>query len=353
MTRARVRVAATLACAAALLGAALGWLTGPAPDPGRGAVGAPVEDGGVAGGSPPVHGPAGASDRASPSDPEIVRLARGPRPASLVGTDVDGGLSVDAAGHFRPDRDALALFHYFLAASGEEPLAVIRQRIVDEIHRRLAPPADGEAVAFLDDYLDLRDAVRALAEGGEIPHDLERRLQWLRELRREHLGPLAEDVFAEEEAAVLVDLERRRVALDPELDEAERAERLAALEAQLPERVREARRRARAPARVHADVRALREAGADEDAIFAVREATFGAEAAERLAALDAERAAWERRLAAYRDARVALLDELGLAADAEERTLADAERARLEALRRSHFEEHEVLRVRALDAAL
>jgi lipase chaperone LimK len=275
-------------------------------------------------------------------DPGVLRDARGSRPASLAGTDVDGGLSVDTSGHFRPDADALALFDYFLAATGEEPDAVIRQRILDEIHHRLAPPADAEAVAFLDRYLGYREAVRTLAESGGAQHDLERRLQWLRELRRDHFGADAEALFGTSEATLLVDLERRRVWTDPDLGPSERDERLALLEESLPEHEREARRRARAPTRVGEEVRRLRAEGADAREVFAVREEAFGSEAALRLAALDEERARWDARFDAYQVEREALLTELG--------NDPGRYRARLDALRREHFEEEELLRVRVLD---
>ena len=85
----------------------------------------------------------------------------------------------------------------------------------------------------------------------------------------------------------MVDLERRDVRRDDTLSEDERAERLEALEQRLPAPVREARRRAAAPARAWSEVEALRAAGASEDEIFAARERHLGREAAERLAERD------------------------------------------------------------------
>lgn len=302
--------------------------------------------------APTAPGGAAPPSRFVDASADVLRRARGPRPRSLSGTEVDGGLSVGEDGHFRPDADALALFDYFLAASGEEPPAVIRQRILDAIAQRLAPPADAEAVAFLDRYLDYREAVRELAEGGAVPPELARRLQWLRELRRAHFGVDSEALFGSDETMTRIDLERRRVFMDATLSDAERAEQLAGLEEQLPESVREARRRASAPARVRDDVRRLRAAGADPSKVFAVREAAFGTEAAQRLAALDEERAAWDARVEAYRLDREALLAELGGDALGPEHSLAESDQARLEALRRAHFEEEELLRVRVMDAA-
>jgi lipase chaperone LimK len=267
-------------------------------------------------------------------------------PRSLRGSDADGGLAIDAGGAFLPTPDAIALFDYFLAASGEEDPAVIRQRIVDQIRGRLGGAAAREAEALLDSYLAFRDELRELVQAAEAPPHLEQRLQWIRELRREHFGPeVAAALFGAGEDVVLIDLERRRVATDASLDAEERAARLAALDARLPESVRVTRQRARAPQRVREEVAALRSAGASEAEVFAVRERSFGAEAADRLAALDAQRAEWERRLAAYQAERDQLL------ADEEIAALAKEEReAALDALRAAHFEPGELQRVRAID---
>ncbi len=276
--------------------------------------------------------------------PGSAAMAGSALPRSLRGTEVDGGLAVDAQGHFVPTPDAIALFNYFLAASGEEPVEVLRARIVAHIEATLDAPADAEAVALLDRYFTFRERLRELAASGTTPHDLERRLQWIRELRREAFGAqTAEALFAEEEQMVRVDLERRRVATDPALTEAERDARLVALDAELPAAVREARARARAPSDLYREAEALRAGGADEAEVFALREARYDTATAERLAALDAQRAEWTRRLEAYRAERDALLGE------AEAWSPAEREAA-LDALREARFDETEARRVRALD---
>ncbi|MCG8592057.1 MAG: lipase chaperone [Proteobacteria bacterium] len=279
--------------------------------------------------------------------PDLAAGVDGPGelPASLRGTQPDGSLALSADGHFLPTRGAVRLFDYFLSASGEEPTAVLRQRIADHLHRALPPLAALEALALLDDYLEFREALRRLASEGRVPADLGRRLQWVRELRREHFGAeVAAALFGQEEQTQLVDLERRRVALDDSLSDDERRAALAALEARLPEPVRRARERAAAPSRSHREVSALREAGGSEAEVFALRERRFGTAAAERLAALDAERALWRERLADYRKLRDAVL--LNPELDPQEREAA------VDALRRERFEGAERRRVQALDEA-
>lgn len=268
--------------------------------------------------------------------------AAAPLPASLEGTEPDGGLVVDAAGSFVPTRDALDLFDYYLAASGEEPDAAIRARIEAAIAARLADP--GPALALLDRYLAYREAARALfVDENAAELSLERRLQRIRELRREHFGAeLAEALFGEEEERWRVDVERLRVARDPALGEAERAARLAALEAELPAAVREARDAATAALALRRDEARLRAAGGSEAEVHALREARFGPAAAERLAALDRARAEWDARVAAYRAERERIVaresDPVArdaAIADLREAHFAGAERLRLEALER------------------
>jgi lipase chaperone LimK len=134
------------------------------------------------------------------------------------------------------------------------------------------------------------------------------------------------------------------VIQDPSKTREEKAGLLEEIEARLPERVREARRHAAAPARVSRQVEAMRAAGDGDAEIFAVRERELGAEAAQRLAALDGQNAAWQARMDAYRAERASIL---------EDASLAGAERdARLEALRAQRFDPQEQVRVRALDQA-
>jgi len=229
---------------------------------------------------------------------DVPAASRGPLPASLRGSEIDGSLEVDADGDFHPTPEVRRLFDYFFSAAGEEPDEVIRGRILLHLYENLPPRAAGQAAQLLDDFMALREAARELASAESVPRDLERRWQWIRELRREYLGAEnAEALYGEEEYVIMLDMQRREVLLDETLDEQERAERLEAIEVRLPDRVRQARRAASAPARVRTEVSALRAAGASEDEIFALREREFGREAALRLAELDRRRAEDAQRL--------------------------------------------------------
>jgi lipase chaperone LimK len=298
-------------------------------------------DGGGPAPSADVQAPA--RSRPAPAAPASApgrRTAAAPIARAHRGTDVDGGLATDASGHFVATPGALRLFEYFFLAQGEQPDAVVVGWIEAEIRARLSGQAAREALDLLGLYLGYRAEARSLLEGGAAPDGLERRLQWIRELRREVFGAAtAAALFAERETRDLVALEQRRIALDPDLSDAERRARREAVEARLPERDRAARARRLAPLRSREEVAALREAGASPQVVFAARERRFGSAAAERLARLDRERAAWEAQLEAYRRERDALLDARG------------PDAAALEGLRARHFAPEERARVRALDA--
>lgn len=226
-------------------------------------------------------------------------------PRSLRGTEVDGALRTDANGNLIVGPEVAAFFEYFLSATGEEPPETIRARIVTAIRERLDGRAQEQATALLDRYLDYREATRRLRVDSDDPAA---RLAAIRQLRHERLGAEdAERLFGAEEREGEVAIETSRLETDPSLSPAEREARIAEIEEKLPDATREAREATRMPLRQQADEEALRAAGATAEELHAHRVATVGAEAASRLTDLDERRAAWTRRLDAFRTERAAL----------------------------------------------
>lgn len=260
-------------------------------------------------------------------------------PGSLEGTEADGALEADASGHLRVTLELRRLFDHYLAASGEEPLATMRARIVAALAAKLPATAAAEAAAILDRYLGYREAARGLAPGSDPKAGLDA----VHALRAQWFAPeVARAFFAEEEAATYAALERRDVLADRGLTAAERDRRLAELEARLPARVRAAREAALAPIKEMQHEEQLRAAGASEAQITASRTAAFGADGAARLAELDKAHAAWDAKLAQFRAARAAIAGDAQL--DAAERD------RRVEALLAQSFTPQEQLRVRAIE---
>jgi lipase chaperone LimK len=268
----------------------------------------------------------------------------GPLPPSLEGTDVDGWLGIDDDGRLVVTPGARWFFDYFLSAAGEESPEHIRTRIVAEIEQRLPETGAHQGIDLLDRYLTYRERARALQES-TVSDDLGERLSRLQALRREIFGDAdAGALFGEEEQVQAVDVQRRQVLRDATLTADERQRRLEALEQQLPEAVRQARTATLAPLRLMQDEQQLREAGASAADLQALREQRFGAQAAERLAALDQENAEWQRRLDEYRSVRRSIVDNAALTPDGRARAL--------NALLADRFTPLEQLRVEALPLA-
>lgn len=291
--------------------------------------------------APPTTRTPGAPDRAPapalPTNPGSA--APGALPASLEGTEADGAITADAAGHLVISLELRRLFDHFLAATGEEPPAAIRARIIAALHARLPATAAAEAIAILDRYLAYRDAARQLTP----PADPRAGLAQIHDLRARMFSPeVVKAFFADEEAATYAALDRRDVLTDTALSAAERERRLAEIDARLPAAVQKARAAATAPIDEMNREQAMRAAGASDDQIAAARAANLGAEAAARLAELDRTRAAWNARVAQLRAQRAALL--------ADPR-LDDAERRRrIDALLDQSFTPQERIRIEALD---
>lgn len=281
---------------------------------------------------------------ASPADTTSAAPALPPMPGSLQDTEEDGSVQVDASGHLVVSADLRRLFDYYLSAMGEEGLPVIRERILASLRaKNLSAAAMEEAVRVLDDYLAYRDAARTFAanqRGAEL--DVGARLESLRELRREHLGPWAEGLFGDEERVDAVSVERMKLQQDTTLSPEERERRIAALEEQLPAEYRASRDEALRPLRQQAVEREMVESGASAEDLRQHRLATVGAEATERLEAMDREEAEWKRRLAEFRSRREAL---------GQSEPNPAARQAAVQRLLFDSFTPEERLRVEALDA--
>ena len=264
-------------------------------------------------------------------------------PRWLAGTDSDGRIEIDAHGHFVPTREALRWLDYRVLAAGAAPLGATERAIAAELGRTLEPPARQEALEFLGHYVRLRQKSIDILDGKTGARSQREGFEQLRAARRAELGEtLARELYADEDALMLLELDKQDLLGDPSLDADERARRIAALEDRLPQALYEARAAMRAPARLREEVAALRARGASDAEIFEARARATDRDAAERLAALDQKRAAFARALAGYLPERDALLAD-------DSRSLAERESA-LESLRRARFDEADLPRVRALD---
>lgn len=307
-------------CLAAGLLAWFAWMcwstpeaTAPAVEPSPRAAGRDVAVGATAQGPSGVDQRRGREGIAGPQ-PGLVG------PASLRDTEVDGRLATDVHGRLIIDRELRRLFDYLLAGASEQPIDLLRARLRD-----LAAAQGGEALATealeaFDQYLSY---LRAEAElGRRQSDDLQARLDALIALRRRALGAAtAEAYFGEEERYAQATLDRAQDA-DPAWSAA--------------------RRDATEHQRALEQTTQFEQLDLDAAQRWEERETLYGAEAADRLAELDAQQAQWDARLQDWAARRAALQAEESMSPEQREQAIST--------LFESMFDEAERRRVQALE---
>ncbi|EDM77222.1 lipase chaperone [Plesiocystis pacifica SIR-1] len=280
-----------------------------------------------------------------------ARLDAAEAPRSLDGTELDGAFSYDRDGHFVLDEGAVQAFDYFLTADGELSPAEIDAWVQQSLRAEIRSEARrGEIMDAWYAYLVYR-AEAAEAAAGQAPPSagapapaepdaLEATLAAALDRFEAEVGPgpFVTHERAQLHRAVAV---RAAYALD---DAAERDAELARIDQAEAERFAHSRAGRYLAARD--SVQGLIDAGADDATVQAARAEHFDAiepGAAERLAALDAKRAAWNAKLASFRTERQSLRDSwvaspAGLdeaVAELELERFTAAERRRVHALER------------------
>jgi len=229
---------------------------------------------------------------------------------SMAGTRPDGRLQA-VGDDLRIDAELRHLFDYYLSALGEAELPAIRTGIEQELARRLKPAAAARAQRLLGQYLAYK---RALAEAeGAQPAAMEKRspaaaarsrLLAMQTLRKRYFTPAeSAGLFGDTDARDQDAITRLEVAGDKNLTPAQRQERLAEADRQLPPALREERDAPMRVLKLEEQVESARANGASEDDIFRLRASAIDPQAASRLAQLDQEQQQWLRRIAAYRSA--------------------------------------------------
>lgn len=227
-------------------------------------------------------------------------------PPSLRGSEPDGDLRLDQDGRFVADADAMRFFDYFLTAEGELPDHALHALVHEAIARRLPAAAAGQASEAFERYLDYRaEAARIVADPDQTVADARDRLLRLHAERVAHVPGLAADPVLFNRAAAL-----HRVMIQPGLDRAVRAARVAEVETALPipgqDRRPAAQRETHLLQRLHQAEQRLHARGGSAAELRALRADLVGPAAAERLARLDQERARWQQRVLSYQRARAA-----------------------------------------------
>jgi lipase chaperone LimK len=239
--------------------------------------------------------------------------------ASFVGTQIDGQL-LAKGGQLELSEALIARFDYYLAAVGERPLPQIYAEIERSINTELAlsPAAAAEAKRIFGTYIEFKGATKSLpAVSADDPAPLQairNRFEAERALRARH--------FTAQEVAALfgsVDfsaddaLARTEIKGNQQLTEAQKQAQLAQLDAHLPPEVRAWRAPQASVDALEAAEKVARARGASAAEMLAMRTNLVGSEAARNLAALDAENAAWDQRVQAFKTEKYAILANAAL----------------------------------------
>lgn len=273
-------------------------------------------------------------------------------PNAFQGASVDGAVKTDEQGNLIIDRELRRLFDYFLLATESDPLEKAVERLKKYLQDAVEQPALDQVMTVLDQYLAYKVRLVELEEGMQLANvqgggvsaaKMAQHLEDVAQLRRETLPPeVVEAFFGREESHNRYLLSRFQIMSNTALSDAQKAEQLALLSGSLPPGTREALEKPYFHTRLSEQTELMRSSGADESEVRQLRMATVGAEATERLEALDTRRKQWSDRLERYRTERKQILENKGISE-------VDRQQA-LEALISRSFAEDERMRVRALD---
>lgn len=285
-----------------------------------------------------------------PSSHSVAEFMTGTErlPASLQGTEVDGGFVLDEEGSLVVTHHIRTLFDYFLSAQGEEELATILQRIRTYIQHQLSGEAVAQADALLDNYIGYLAAAEALDStvmpGQQLDLDLlSEQKDQLAALRGEHFDVVAKEAFFQaEEEYDRYTIARLKIMQNQRLSGDEKATQLAELRSHQPESVLQALDGVGQYQELRELTSAWQNSNGDNKTLRRIREETIGEEATQRLEQLDVQRAQWQERVSRWQAERERVLSNANLSDEDKQE--------RLEELRADHFNENERLRVRVLE---
>lgn len=228
---------------------------------------------------------------------------------SLEGTRSDGDLKVAADDNLVVDAELGRMFDYYLSALGEKSLDAIRVEAERELDRKLKPNAAKQAKRLLAQYLDYKRALIDVEKDqkltGTTAAIVKSRLLAMQKVRAQFFTPQeAQALFGFNDAYDMDAVARMEVADDKNLTDAQRKEKLAAIDAAMSPQLREEREAPLRIVKAEEEVKTMRARGASEQDIYQFRATTFSPDAAARLAEVDKEEAQWKERISNYLNER-------------------------------------------------
>lgn len=267
-------------------------------------------------------------------------------PRSLQGTEVPSDGLLDARGQLILSRAIRDLFDYFLSSRGEQPDLVLDARIRAYLRHRLPAAASEQALTLLDAYLmylQKVDGTIQQAQGATSTLTPAERLSTLKRLRRESLSPQAvEAFFGAEEHYDQYTVDKLAVLDDKALSPLQKSQQLKSLREALPEPLRASLDASELSQSLSAVTDDWRQRGGSVEELRTLRENIVGAEATQRLEALDRDNAQWDARVQAYLQARAGILSDAALSPPMKQQ--------RIQTMLQGSFSASEQLRVQAYE---
>lgn len=268
-------------------------------------------------------------------------------PAPLAGSSAPR-LPLGPGGHLAKVRAVRDFFDYCLTAQSDLSATALDALVAREIAAQLdGTVAQAEALDVWHRYRTYLVELAKLPDAGGVADKsdttaLQLALDRRASIAYRTLGAWSEPFFGAEQWRQRYDLARLKIAQDRTLTDAQKAERLAALDQQLPPGERVERQRVAQQQAAIAQIAQLQKSGATPDAMRAQLTQSLGPEAAERVARMQQDDAAWQSRYADYAAQR-AQIDAAGLAPQDHD--------AQVAALRRRFFTKPgDALRAASLD---
>jgi lipase chaperone LimK len=265
-------------------------------------------------------------ERISPMQP-VAASAPAVLPSSLAGSSAPR-LPLDGAGHLAKSRAVRDFFDYCLTAQSDLSAIALDALVAREIAAQLdGTVAQVEALdiwrryrAYLAELAKLPDAggVANKSDVGALQLALDQRAS----ITHRTLGEWSEPFFGAEQWRQRYDLARLKIVQDRTLTDAQKAERLAAFDQQLPADVRAERQRVAQQQTEIAQIAELQKSRTTSDAMRAQLTQSLGQQVAERVVRMQQDDEAWQSRYADYAAQR-AQIDGAGLPPQARDEQIA------------------------------
>ena len=273
---------------------------------------------------------------------------------SLEGTSIDGNVSESNDGNLLISAELKRLFDYYLSATGEKSLPDIRAQIEKTLDQKLKPNAAQQAKQLLNRYIAYKQALVNLetdtshADANDMLTAVKNKWDSMRHTRSQFFSDKEiQAMFGFDDAYDQDALARMAISQDKNLTEAQKKEKLQALDTSMSPELREAKTAPYQVIRLTEQSEKMRREGASDDEIYRMRAAATSPEAANRLAELDQETNDWNKRINQYLTQRKQLaLDQTSANSNEQESKL----QQQLQQLRNQYFTTQEQARLAAYE---